>query len=85
MSIRDLNDWNALELKAQTHELSMVDTSKVPKVTAEQLTEWLATDLAKAKASIYRKNGLLASAKMYLSVGAYERAQHEINKALLDL
>lgn len=85
MSIKSLADWSAVELAAQTHELSHVETPKVPKITTEQQLTWAVTDLAKCKASILRKNGCISEAMMYLSIGATQRAQEALNKGLLDL
>ena len=90
MSINSLADWNALELKAQTHELAQVDTPKVPEPLPEHIRARLQAKVREAYydricASLKRKNNAMAESLMYLSIGETGRAQEVLNRGLLDI
>lgn len=85
MSIKSLQDWNAVELAAQTHELKQVDTPKVPTPTIEQQLLWATQTCAELQAKIYRLQGHASSALMWLSVHETQRAIEDINRCILDI
>lgn len=85
MSITSLSDWSAVELKAQEHEISTIETPKVPLPTIGQQLAWATVRCAQLQTSLHRKDKALAECRMWLSVGDTQRAQEVLNRGLLDL
>ena len=86
MSITDSNEgWRTIELRAKLHEAGQVHCEPVPAPTTAQQLVWSQDGLARAKASIHRKNAAISTAIMLLSIGEHGRAQEVLNRALVDL
>ena len=85
MSIRDLNDWSALEMKAQEHELSQIDTPKVPLPTTAQQLAFLTTRCAELQARVHRLQGGANEALLWMTSGESERAKAALSRVIIDL
>lgn len=85
MSITSLSDWSAVELAAQTHELSRVETPKVPPSTPEQQLAFCAVRCAELQARLYRLQGKANEALMWLCANDTDRAKQAIAQTILDL
>ena len=85
MSIRDLNDWNTVELKAQTAELANVTTPKVPLPTTAQQLALLTTRCAELQARVHRLQGGANEALLWMTSGESERAKAALSRVIIDL
>ena len=85
MTLQRESDWQRLELKAQLAEAGAVHCEPVPAPTTAQQLVWAQDGLARAKASIHRKNTAMSTAIMWISIGEHGRAQEVLNRGLVDL
>lgn len=94
MTLQADSDWANVEQIAAMHEglgqgdldaLEVLQTPPVPPPSQAQQLTWATVDLARARASLHRKDSAMGEAIMWLECSQVDRAKQCLQRAFLDL